>query len=112
MLIFYVNKLNKMKRLIITIILSIFFTLTSFSQYSASQYYATQGEVQTQVTYRQEYNMRYNRFETVRYCRQTIWKQDYYTGDVYYYHNYYKTWYTQRQSGYFWYFYWSDWYRC
>jgi hypothetical protein len=101
-----------MKRFLLTLILTLGLTLSTFSQYVANQYYAVRGATRTEVTYRQEYNQYFGRMEAVKYCRQTYWEQRRYSGNVYYYNQVYGTWYTRWESGTFWYCYWSGWFRC
>jgi len=101
-----------MKKYFLTLLLVFGVFLSSFSQYMMNQYYAVRGENRTEVSYRNEYNYYTQTYQVVRYCRQINWQKQYYSGNVYYYNPVYGTWYTQWQSGHFWYCYWSNWYRC
>lgn len=106
--------MRRLKNFLLVMSFLIMGITTSFSQsgYQTGRYYAYQGATTTQTDYRNVYNAWCNCWQTVKYCRQLSWYQEYREGYVYYWNYQTNSWYYKYESGYFWYCTWSGWYMC
>lgn len=104
--------MNLFKKALLSIVLFLGLTFTSFSQsgWQSGYYYAYQGENWTEwriVTVGYDY---YGNPINQKQCRQTFWYKEYREGYVYYWGP--NGWYKEWKSGYFWYYTWGNWYLC
>lgn len=103
-----------LKRLFITLTLSLLFTATTAAQsgWNSGSFYAYQGQSITETAFQNEYSPFCNCYVTVRYCRQLNWYQEYHSGYIYLWNYNTGQWYTEWKEGYYWYCTWSRWYAC
>ena len=91
---------------------------TAFSQsgWRTSRWYASAGESRTETTYKREWNAYQRCYQSVRYCRQLSWYQEWHAGYIYYWRYNASTgsyqWVSEWQQGNFWHCNWSGWYPC
>jgi hypothetical protein len=101
-----------MKKLILALVFSLV-TIWAVAQsgWSSGQYYAYKGQTIEQCgNAYPKYDAWGNWYGNFVSCRVLKWEQQQYSGYVYYWNSNTGQWYSQWQSGYSWYCWWSGWY--
>lgn len=101
-----------MKKLLLTLFLLLGITIGSYSQsgWTSGNYYAYKGQNVTESSWATEYSIFCNCYVNVRYCRQSYWYQEYYSGYIYLWGP--NGWYTEWKEGTYWYYSFGNWYLC